>query len=211
MPSIRFNAEGVCNFCDMHDEMEAKYPLNAQGEQQLAAIVADIKKAGEGKRYDVVCGTSGGRDSTWVLYVAVRRLGLRPLVVHFDNGWNSAIAVRNIHNACRTLDLDLETYVVDWEEFRICRRPSFWSTPDVEVPTDVAIHAVMQALAVKEDISYVFNGHSFRTEGIAPRDWTYMDGRTTSARSRRCSARARRRRSPTSRSGTTSTSPTSSE
>ncbi len=182
VPSIRFNAEGVCNFCDMHDEMEAKYPLNAQGEQQLAAIVADIKKAGEGKRYDVVCGTSGGRDSTWVLYVAVRRLGLRPLVVHFDNGWNSAIAVRNIHNACRTLDLDLETYVVDWEEFKDLQKAFLLaSTPDVEVPTDVAIHAVMQALAVKEDISYVFNGHSFRTEGIAPRDWTYMDGRYISA------------------------------
>ena len=185
IPSIRFDDKGVCHFCDMHDEMEKKYPLSDVGRKNLDKIVADIKKAGEGKPYDVICGTSGGRDSTWTLYLAVKKLGLRPLAVHFDNGWNSAIAVRNIYNTCRILDIDLETYVVDWEEFRNIQL-SFLraSTPDVEVPTDVAIHAVLHKYASEEDISYIFNGHSFRTEGIAPLDWTYMDGRYISGRAR---------------------------
>ena len=34
----------------------------------------------------------------------------------------------------------------------------------------------MYEVAYKEKIKYVFNGHSFRTEGIEPLDWTYMDG-----------------------------------
>ena len=34
----------------------------------------------------------------------------------------------------------------------------------------------MNHAAYKENIKYIFNGHSFRTEGIEPLDWTYMDG-----------------------------------
>ncbi len=178
VPSIRFDEDGVCNFCEMHDIIAEQYPLDERGKKKLDVTVARIKKAGEGKKYDVICGCSGGRDSSWTMLVAVKKLGLRPLVVHFDNGWNSSIAVANIKNACDALDLDLVTYVADWDEFRDLQIAFLKaSTPDVEVPTDVAIHAVMHKIAVEEGVKFIFNGHSFRTEGIAPKDWTYLDGR----------------------------------
>jgi len=178
VPTIKFDKNGQCNFCEMHDVMEAKYPLDEGTEGRLEALVDEIKKAGKGKKYDVICGTSGGRDSTWTLLLACKKFGLRPLAVHFDNGWNSAIAVSNVYNACEILDIDLETVVADWDEYRDIQLAFLKaSTPDVEVPTDVAIHAVMHKLAVSEGVKYIFNGHSFRTEGIAPKDWTYMDGR----------------------------------
>jgi len=176
--SIRFDGEGVCNYCYMHDLMADEYPLNERGKKELWDMVEKVKKAGEGKRYDVILGTSGGRDSTYTMWITKKILGLRPLAVHFDNGWNSAIAVKNIERSCRKLEIDLETVVVDWEEFRDIQIAFLKaSTSDVEVPTDVAIHAVMHRLAEQEGVNYIFNGHSFRTEGIAPIDWTYMDGR----------------------------------
>ena len=177
VPEICFDREGVCQFCKMHDEMNKLYPVGAEGEEKLQKLVADIKSAGGGSKYDCICGVSGGRDSTWTLYTAVK-LGLRPLAVHFDNGWNSEVAVRNIKNATEILGVDLETVIADWEEFRELQL-SFLkaSVPDVEIPTDVAIHSVLHKVAAKENIKYVLNGHSFRTEGIAPRGWTYMDGR----------------------------------
>lgn len=178
IPSIRFDDNGVCNFCTMHDLMAEEYPLDETGQTMLDAIVKKVKKDGEGKRYDVILGTSGGRDSTYTMWVAKHILGLRPLAVHFDNGWNSSIAVKNIERSCRKLDIDLETVVADWEEFKDIQIAFLKaSTPDVEVPTDVAIHSVMHKLASEEGVKYIFNGHSFRTEGIAPIDWTYMDGR----------------------------------
>ena len=182
VPTIEFDENQECNFCKMHDLMELDFPLGDGNKEKLDAIVAKIKKQGEGQQYDVVCGTSGGRDSTWTLWVATQILGLRPLVVHFDNSWNSAIATQNVYNACRILDLDLETYVVDWEEFRDLQL-SFLraSTSDVEVPTDLAIHSILHRYADQEGIKTIFNGHSFRTEGIAPKDWTYIDGRYVSA------------------------------
>lgn len=178
VPNIRFDANGVCQFCQMHDEMDLLYPLGAEGQRRLEKIVEQIKRDGRGKPYDCICGVSGGRDSTYILYTVAKVLGLRPLAVHFDNGWNSEIAVTNIQNACSKMDIDLETVVADWQEFRDLL-VSFLraSVPDVDIPTDVAIHGVLHKMAAKEGVKYILNGHCYRTEGIAPLYWTYLDGR----------------------------------
>lgn len=162
----------------MHEEMEKKYPLNKKGvSPELPRLIRTIKKSGRGKKYDCVIGTSGGTDSTYMLYLA-KQYGLRPLAVHFDNGWNSEIAVRNIQRSTEKLNIDLETVVANWEEFRNLQI-SFLkaSVSDAEIPTDVAIHAVLHEIAAKEKIKYVFFGHAFRVEGIVPVTWTYMEGR----------------------------------
>jgi N-acetyl sugar amidotransferase len=186
VPNIRFDERGVCQHCAIHDELEKSYPMDDRGQKDLARIVAQIKKSGEGRDYDCICGVSGGRDSSFTLYTAVRTLGLRPLAVHFDNGWNSDIAVTNIERACQALDVDLETVVADWEEFRDLQIAFVKaSVPDLDIPTDVAILATLHEVAAKEGIQYILNGHSFRTEGIAPVDWTYFDGRYIRAIHRR--------------------------
>lgn len=174
---IRFDANGVCSFCRMHDELEKQYPLNKAGQQKFYRLIEQIKKKGKHKEYDCIVGVSGGRDSTYTLYTAVK-LGLRPLAVHFDNGWNSEIAVSNIKNATTKLNVDLDTVVADWEEFKDLQI-SFLkaSVSDAEVPSDYAIISTLFQEAHKEGVHYILNGHSFRTEGIAPLSWTYMDGR----------------------------------
>ncbi|UOF02236.1 N-acetyl sugar amidotransferase [Bdellovibrio reynosensis] len=177
VPEIVFDDKGVCQFCGLHDELVKIYPDDRNSrKEKLELLLEEIKRTGKGKKYDCVCGVSGGRDSSWLLLKVVE-LGLRPLAVHFDNGWNSEIAVSNIKKTCEKLNVDLETYVVDWHEFRDIQLSMLkGSTPDVEVPTDVAIHTVLHHYAAKENIKFVLNGHSFRTEGISPRGWTYMDG-----------------------------------
>ena len=172
---IWFNDKGECKYCLIHDEMELLHPLGAQTEKEYAAIISKIKSEGTGKKYDCVTGVSGGRDSTYTLYTAVKA-GLRPLAVHFDNGWNSDIAAQNIKKTCDKLGVDLFTIVADWQEFRDLQ-VSFLkaSTPDADVPTDFAIYSVLYHVANKEGIKYILNGHSFRTEGTSPISWTYMD------------------------------------
>lgn len=177
IPGIRFSSQGVCNYCDIHDEMESKYPLGARGQEELAKKVAEIKRQGQGKDYDIIVGVSGGRDSTYALHKVVE-LGLRPLAVHFDNGWNSEIAVTNIKNATTKLGVDLHTIVADWDEFRDLQIAFLKaSVSDAEIPTDVAIHGTLHQVAAEEGIRAVVFAHSFRTEGVMPIGWTYMDGR----------------------------------
>ncbi|EFL50840.1 N-acetyl sugar amidotransferase [Solidesulfovibrio fructosivorans JJ]] len=189
--SIVFDANGVCQFCKIHDTMEKRYPLGEAGERRLEELVARIKASGRGKSYDCVVGVSGGVDSTYTLFKAVS-LGLRPLAVHFDNGWDSEIAVHNIENATRRLGVELYTHVVDWDDFRRLQI-SFLkaSTSDAEIPTDMAISAVLLQSAARDGLRYVLSGHSFRTEGIVPRDWTYFDGRYIRSVHKRFSGSAR--------------------
>lgn len=174
---ITFDEKGECTFCKIHDELEKKFPLNNEAPQRLQSLVEKIKQDGRGKKYDCILGVSGGRDSTYTLYNAVK-LGLRPLAVHFDNGWNSEIAVQNIKNATKILGVDLHTHVADWEEFKDLQRSFlFASVPDAEVPTDWVIFSVLFDEAARYNVKYIVHGHSFRTEGTTPITWTYMDGK----------------------------------
>lgn len=172
---IWFDDKGVCKYCHIHEELEKKHPLGGSSTQDLNDLVASIRKEGRNKKYDCIVGVSGGRDSTYTLLTAVK-MGLRPLAVHFDNGWNSETSVMNIRKACEKLNVELYTVVADWEEFKDLQ-VSFLksSTPDADIPADYAIYSVLYDSANKEKVKYIFNGHSFRTEGTSPISWTYMD------------------------------------
>ncbi len=152
---IWFDEKGVCKYCYIHDEMEKLFPEGEESRKKLLAIVEQIKKEGKGKKYDCIAGLSGGRDSTFVLYKAVE-LGLRPLAVHFDYGWNSDISVSNIKNACEKLNVDLHTIVADWEEFKDLQVAFLKSgTPDADIPADYAIYSILYNTAYKEGIKYI--------------------------------------------------------
>jgi N-acetyl sugar amidotransferase len=178
VPGVYFNESGVCNYCRLHDVLEQQWPMGDAGQQTIEALTQEMKARGEGKDYDCVVGLSGGTDSTYLLYLA-KKLELRPLAVHFDGGWNSEIAVHNIKQAVAKLDVDLYTYVVDWEEFKdILITYLKASLPWADAPTDMAIDATLYRVAAKEGIGYILNGSSFRTEGKMPTEWTYTDART---------------------------------
>ncbi len=177
IPRISFDDEGVCNYCDIHDELEAQYPDGIEGQRYLDSLADEIKEDSKGKKYDCVVGVSGGCDSSFLL-VKMVELGLKPLAVHFDNTWNSPTATQNIYNVVNKLDVDLYTYVVDGKEFDDILRSFLLSgSRDLEAPTDLALASVLYRAAEKHGIKYIVEGHSFRTEGIAPLDWAYMDGR----------------------------------
>jgi hypothetical protein len=116
---------------------------------------------------------SGGVDSTYVIH-QLCRLGLRPLAVHFDNGWNSELAVDNMKRTLEQLRVDLHTEVVDWEEFRDLQL-SFLraSVPNCEIPTDHAITATLVHTAANIGTRFVVNGSNVATEGILPIAWVH--------------------------------------
>lgn len=173
-PDIVFDAAGVCNHCHRY-EVVAKSRLIAPSERggRLRDLVDEIKAAGNGKSYDCVIGVSGGVDSTYVAYL-VKNLGLRPLAIHLDNGWNSELAVSNIEKTLKTLNIDLYTHVIDWSEFRELQ-VSFLraSTPDGEVPTDHAIFALLYKLAAAHGLKHVILGTNVVSEAILPEKWGY--------------------------------------
>ena len=177
IPYITFDSEGVCNYCKRYDQMEKEYPTGNEGRKILTELAEKIKHDGRRKKYDVVVGVSGGADSSYLVLLA-KELGLRPLAAHFDNTWNSRIAVENIHNVLQKLNVDLFTHVVDNCEFCDIYKSFFKaSVPDIETPSDIGLAVTHYLAAEKYGIKYIFEGHSFRTEGITPHGWVYMDAK----------------------------------
>jgi N-acetyl sugar amidotransferase len=173
-PNISFDTDGVCNYCRNYELNEKKFvKTGADGKAALGEIVSKIKAAGAGNQYDCILGISGGVDSTYLAYQA-KRLGLRPLLVHFDNGWNSELAVKNIENIVNKLGFDLHTLVIDWNEFRDLQLAFLKaSVIDIEIPTDHAMLATLYQLAIKKDIRYILSGHNVVTESILPTNWYF--------------------------------------
>lgn len=185
-PDIRFDAEGVCNFCHMQDRLEALFPLGVEGARIMEGLAERIRRAGRGRRHDCVVGVSGGRDSSYCLYVAKRVLGLRPLAVHFDNGWDSDIAKENIRKICEKLDVELHTIIADWEESRELTNCTIRAcVPYIDLTDDVGIASALYRTAAREGIRHILLAHSFREEGVTPLKWNYFDGRYTRSLIRR--------------------------
>lgn len=175
IPDLELNNDNICQYCRMQEEFELNFPID---EKLLEKICEKIRSGAKGKEFDCVAGTSGGADSTYALYIA-KKFGLNPLVVHFDNGWNSEKAVHNIKNSLDKLGFQLKTYVVDWDEFKDIQLAFLKaSVSDGEIPTDIGIRALLYKTANKLEVKHIITGSNFRTEGPQmPKDWTYMDGK----------------------------------
>lgn len=176
-PDISFDEKGICNYYHEYRKGEAEHvKKGAQGKKELEQLVSKIKEDGKGKPYDCIMGLSGGVDSSYVAYLC-KQYGLRPLAVHFDNGWNSELAVKNIESMVNKCGFDLYTLVVDWEEFKDIQLSYIKaSVVDIEVPTDHAITAVLMKLALKHKIKYSLSGSNVNTEFIMPKSWIFNKG-----------------------------------
>lgn len=171
-PLITFDASGVCNHCREFDAAARRlWKPGPEGEVELAAIIAAMKRAGRRHEYDCIIGLSGGLDSTYLALKMAER-GLRILAVHVDAGWNSEIAVFNIEQTVEHCGLDLFTYVVDWEDMRKLQLAYFRSgIANLDVPQDHVFFATLYEQAAKKKIRHVLNGGNFATEGIFPKSW----------------------------------------
>lgn len=172
-PDIVFDAKGHCNHCTAALERQELVKNRKVSQSEFNNVIATIKEKGKGKKYDCLIGVSGGVDSCYTAYLAVQN-GLRPLLVHMDNGWNSEIAVKNIMNLVQKLGVDYESYVIDWREFREVQLAFLKaSSVDLEIPTDIGILASVFETAAKYDIPTVISGGNDSAEGILPLTWGY--------------------------------------
>jgi hypothetical protein len=177
VPGIFFDKKGECNFCWLHDRLCKEFPNDERGKATIQKHVARMKKLGKDRRHDCVVGISGGRDSTYTLYL-LKKMGLRPLAVHFNDGFGNPVAGNNMKDATDKLGVELRTITSDWRESKDLKLAFLQaSTPDLEEGTDIGIATALYGVAAKERIRYVIIGQSFRTEGIAPLEWNYLDGK----------------------------------
>ncbi|MBP9134085.1 MAG: N-acetyl sugar amidotransferase [Saprospiraceae bacterium] len=173
---ITFDEKGVCDHCNTYyKDIEPVWNYGKGREKELNSMADKIKASGKSKDFDCILGMSGGIDSSYLLYLAKEKLGLRPLVFHVDAGWNTQLAVNNIERLVDKLNLDLFTEVINWEEMKDLQLAYFKSgVPHIDVPQDHAFFATMYHFASKYKVNYILTGGNYSTECVRnPIEWMY--------------------------------------
>jgi len=173
-PDIFFDSQNHCNHCNEFFDFKQQITYKkGESEKKLEELVSTIKKSAKNNKYDCLIGVSGGVDSSYVAYLS-KQLGLKPLALHMDNGWNSEHSAANIRNICSKLDIDYSSHVLRWDEFKDIQLSILKSSiVEVEFPTDIAITAVLHRTAAQHNIKYIIGGGNYATEGILPESWFY--------------------------------------
>jgi N-acetyl sugar amidotransferase len=173
--NIQFDKDGISNYYHDYLKFINNNILDAESkEQKFKQIVDQIKLNGKGKKYDCLIGLSGGADSSYIAYLA-KLNNLRPLVVHFDYGWNTDAAISNIENIINKLGFELYTYVIDWKIIRDLQRSYYKSSVvDLDVPADHTIFGAIFHIANKFGIKTILSGSNYQTEFVMPPKWNYL-------------------------------------
>ena len=102
-PGIRFDDKGVCQYCNEYKETEYI------GLEPLVKEINNFnsKKKDRNKDYDCMIGFSGGRDSTYLLYLLTKKLGLKVLAFSADNSYTTETAKLNMKNAAKKANATL--------------------------------------------------------------------------------------------------------
>ena len=168
-PSIKLDEHGVCDICHIYDSLILKeISIKENKDSKLNALLEQIKVKAQNKEYDCIIGLSGGVDSAY-LCIKAKEWGLRPLLLHIDNGWNSELAVYNIEKIVDYTGFDLYTYVVKWTEIRdLVNAYLQASVIDIDIANEMPFMAMLYKIASKFNIQYILTGHNVVTEGWMP-------------------------------------------
>lgn len=179
-PWIRFDHHGHCNHC--RDFLTNRLAVTAYRDPQLLSLGTQrLEGLFDGLRrqrslaatHDVLVGVSGGVDSSYVAWLA-QQAGLRVLAVHMDNGWDTPIALQNVWSLVQLPGVDYKAEVLHWNHFKAVQRAFIAAgVPDIELPTDIAIQAVLHRVAARHGIRTILSGGNISNEGILPTSWMY--------------------------------------
>ena len=178
-PNIHFDERGWCDYCqNFHSNIKPNWHPDENGENELIKIAEQITKEGKGKDFDCIIGLSGGLDSSYTAYIVKEIMGLRPLLLHVDAGWNTDKAVGNIEKLVNELGLELYTEVINWEEMKDLQVAMLRAQiADQDIPQDTAFFSALYKFSRKYKIKYVLTGGNFSTECCRePDEWGAYPG-----------------------------------
>lgn len=178
-PNIVFNEKGESDYyINYKESILPTWHTDEKGLKELEQEAEKIKKDGKNRDFDCIIGLSGGLDSSYAAYVAKEIMGLKPLIFHVDAGWNTDRAVSNIEKLVNSLNLDLYTEVINWEEMKDLQVAFLKSQiADQDLPQDIAFFSGLYKFAKKNKIKYVLTGGNYSTECCRePEEWGAYPG-----------------------------------
>ena len=167
---ILFDEKGQCNYCNKsYKAIGQVYFPNEEGTEKLNKLLADVKKAGQGKRYDCIMGLSGGLDSSYLAYLGYK-WGLRILAIHIDDGFDTEISKSNLRKLISATGFDYEVVTPDAIQFNDLTLAYMKAgVPNLDAPQDNVLFAFLYKKIREYGIKYFLSGSNFALECILQR------------------------------------------
>ncbi len=169
-PDLVFDKAGVCSKCHEHERLFLRRDY-AKLSARLEGLVNWAK--GQKKRYDCIVPFSGGKDSSYTLYLCRKKFGMKVLAVNFNNGLRTLEALKNMENIVKQSDCGFVCYGPSWETMKKLYRRFFQLTGQFCFPCDMGIWATVHRVAEQYDVPLIVSGFSSQIESRGPKIYSY--------------------------------------
>jgi len=166
-PNIKFNEQGVCNFCQTYNYQNISDESKKRYQKKFEELIN--KNTGKDE-YDGVMAYSGGKDSTYSLVLLKERYNLKILALTFDNGFISPIATNNIRKLTENLGVDHLFFKPKFDIlkniFRIATEKDIFSRKTLERASTICTACIglvkftCLKFAIRNNIPFIFYGWS---------------------------------------------------
>jgi N-acetyl sugar amidotransferase len=152
--TIYFDSSGVCSVCNNRQLRDTKIDWSKRKIELLELIHKHKGKFD----YDCILPFSGGKDSTFTLYYAVRELSMKPLVVSFDHGFYRPNLISNRNKVVEKLGVDLLTFKPNWQLVRALMLQSLLEKGDFCWHCHTGIFSYPMWVAIEKQVPLVLWG-----------------------------------------------------
>lgn len=166
-PTIRFDAEGRCNYCtDALARKSTVYFPNEEGSKRLDELLERVRYDGRGRDYDCIMGLSGGLDSSYLLYLG-NKWNLRILAVHIDDGFDTEISKRNLKKLVEKTSVDYKVIKPDSVQYNALTKAYLKAgVANIAVPQDNILFAYIYDMVRRYRLKHFLSGGNFALECI---------------------------------------------
>ena len=152
--SIVFDEDGVCSVCKQIEYKNTKIDWDTR-EVELEDLIERYRGKYD---YDCIVPFSGGKDSTYTLYVLVAKYKLKPLVVRFDHGFLRPTVLANTERAIKKLGVDFLHFRPNWHVVQKLMRETLKRKGDFCWHCHTGVFSYPMHIAVKFKVPLVFWG-----------------------------------------------------
>lgn len=172
--TIKFDKDGICDYCTKaYNQIGEIYYPDESGKEHLENLLAEVKYNGRNKKYDCIMGISGGLDSSYLAYLGYK-WGLKVLLIHVDDGFDSDITKSNLEKLVSKVGFDYIVIKPDKTQYAaLIKAYMRASVPNIAIPQDNVLFASIYKYMRKNRINYFLSGGNFALESILQRGNTY--------------------------------------
>ena len=154
---LTIDADGICSGCRVHEEKDI-----IDWHQKKGELIEELSnyKSKSANNYDCIIPVTGAGDSFYIVHLAKNVFNMQPLLVHYNNGWNTKTGIDNLAQLRTAFDCDIITKTISTSSRKKIVRETLYSMGSIYWHCIAGKTAFPVQVAVDYDIPLIIWGSS---------------------------------------------------